>query len=500
MSATASLTRRVAKFFGFAPEVKATPRPEIHASFDGASSRNDNADYWASADALDADSAHSKGVRQRLVTRSRYEVGNNGYTDGIVQTHANHLVGVGPKLRMQTRSRGFNAIVEAAWKAWAKETQFRRKFWCMAHAHTQDGEAFGVIRNNPAMRELTQLDIVLFEAEQCTTPYLPVAKPGYIDGIEFDEFGNPVFYDVLKYHPGGQFFPVSYQQPEKIPAKFMLHWFQMRRPGQHRGIPALKSTLNLGAQSRQWRQATLTSADIAARLSVILKTQQNPNSEADPVAALSELPLTPGTMTAAPMGWDLSQMKSEHPNATYEAFNKAQISEQCRPLGMPYNIGACDSSSHNFSSGKLDAQGFYISLDVLREDANDLVLDKIFGLWFERATLAYGWTGDAKSPPAHTWDWPQHPQADVKSIAESNDIGLRNGTKTVRGVLADSSLDYDDVLPEMADDFGLTEDEMKATLLERLFPAPQPPPQQQASPQANADTQSTPAGGKKSAS
>ena len=87
---------------------------DIHAKYDAAQSSPDFDNYWSNADARDADSANSKNVRARLVQRSRYEVGNNGYADGMVQTHANFVVGTGPKLRMKTRSAGFNAIVERA--------------------------------------------------------------------------------------------------------------------------------------------------------------------------------------------------------------------------------------------------------------------------------------------------------------------------------------------------------------------------------------------------
>lgn len=468
-------------------------RRRIHASYDAADSSTAMASYWSSADTLDADSAHSKGVRVRLVSRSRYEVGNNAYADGMVQTYANYLVGIGPSLRMQTRSPTFNSMVEAAWTSWAKEVRLRRKLWCMAHAKAQDGEAFGMIRNNPNLRDNTQMDVVLFETEQCTTPYLPVSQPGYIDGIRFDQFGNPTWYDVLQYHPGGQWFPITYQQPERVPAKFILHWFSLRRPGQHRGIPEFRSTLNVGAQSREWRQSTLSAADTAAKFSVLLKSALNPDGTVDPVAAMSEQEIRQKMMVALPMGWDAFQMKAEHPNATYEAFNRAQISEQGRPKSIPYNIAACDSSAHNFSSGKLDAQGFYITLDVDREDANEEVLDRIFPEWYRRASVANEWRGDPDSPPPHTFDWPKHPVADIKTEAEANDIGLKNGTTHIRKVLSDAGKDYDDVLPQMAEDLGITPEEMKAILRQQLFPAPPTPPQ--ASPQANADTQPTPAGG-----
>jgi len=76
--------------------------PPIRARFDAAQTTDEYKNYWAASDSLDADSSASRGVRNKLVSRSRYEIGNNAYVDGMVQTHANYTVGVGPSLRMMT--------------------------------------------------------------------------------------------------------------------------------------------------------------------------------------------------------------------------------------------------------------------------------------------------------------------------------------------------------------------------------------------------------------
>ena len=36
-------------------------------------------------------------------------------------------------------------------------------------------------------------------------------------------------------------------KPDAIPAKYVLHWFTMKRPNQHRGTPEMSSVLGLGA-------------------------------------------------------------------------------------------------------------------------------------------------------------------------------------------------------------------------------------------------------------
>src|SRR4030095_749584 len=80
----------------------------IKATYDAARTSNEYVNAYANSDRLDADSAHSRDVRHTLISRSRYEVGSNGFSDGIAQTYATDLVGKGPNLRMQTGSGGLH--------------------------------------------------------------------------------------------------------------------------------------------------------------------------------------------------------------------------------------------------------------------------------------------------------------------------------------------------------------------------------------------------------
>jgi len=204
-----------------------TPR-QIRGSYDAASLDGMNTRHWVAADALDADSANSLTVRRRISQRARYELSNNGQGKGVQLTQANYVVGRGPKLRMQTGSPGFNSMIEAEWKRWAKEVKLAKKLRTAIKAKVSDGEPFIIIAQNPGMRHRVKLGLRMVECEQVTTPYLGANEPNKIDGIEFDEYGNPRFYDVLKNHPGSAWSGLS-PDVERVPARFMLHLFREGR-------------------------------------------------------------------------------------------------------------------------------------------------------------------------------------------------------------------------------------------------------------------------------
>jgi capsid protein len=440
-------------------------RSTIAASYDAASDSLDFKNHWANADACDADSANSHAVRSKLVQRSRYEIANNGYADGIASTWATDLVGIGPSLRMQTGSEGFNQLVEREWNAWTKAVQFRRKLWCLAHALHGDGEGLAVIRRSPKLRHPVKIDLRLYETEHCQAPFPKLDEPNYIDGIKFDENGEPLWYDILHEHPGAANCYRLNLTPERVPARFVLHWFKLKRPGQHRGIPACTSTLHVGAAARRWREATLAAAETAADFAVLLKTMFEPD-ELDAAEPFSTLEIQKRMMTALPNNSEPFQMKGEHPNATYETFHKQLINEQARPKAMPFNKAACDSSSYNYASGRLDHQTYYAGLDVDREDCNDLALDPMFDVWFELAVAGFGWLGGnpaAISPSArmHLWDWPKHRVADVKAEAGANDTQLKNATKSLAGIYTEAGQDYEDEVAKQATSNGITLDQQK---------------------------------------
>ena len=58
----------------------------VRASFDAASRSQEAHRHWRGADALSADAALSPDVRHLIISRARYEVANNGYVCGILNT------------------------------------------------------------------------------------------------------------------------------------------------------------------------------------------------------------------------------------------------------------------------------------------------------------------------------------------------------------------------------------------------------------------------------
>lgn len=455
---------------------KARKQQSLDARYDAASNDPEYRDHWKHADRLDADSANSKFVRETLVKRSRHETNNNGFQDGIVQSSANDIVGKGPMLRMQTSSAGFNRMVEREWTRWAKAIKYRRKLGCMGHAKCMDGESLGIVVHNPGVKHDVKLDIRLIETEQCQTPLLPYQTISYIDGVRINpETGDPLWYDILPHHPGSMLLGslVTALTPVQVPADRVLHWFLLRRAGQHRGVPELTSTLNVGASSREFRESTVAGADTAARHSAVVETNLPPHSAPDNVEEFTEMPLKKRGALFLPKGWKANQMRSENPGTLYPEFIRTQVGETGRPKHMSYAKAANDYSNSSYASGRLDGLPYFASVDLERLDCEDLVLDPLFELWFAEAALVFGWFGGAAPSqiPDHAWDWPAHPVADRQSEASADDIELKNGSLSLSEHAAKKGQDFNERIELLARDYGCTPDEMRATLRTAIFNA-----------------------------
>ncbi len=449
----------------------------LRAGYDAAQTNDDNKRHWANADALSARSANSAEVRSELRRRARYESANNSYCRGMVQTLANDLIGTGPRLQVQTGRAEADRLIEKRFAAWARSIRLAEKLRTMRQARAVDGEAFALLTDNPNSATPVQLDLRLVEAEQVATPLTELLlKPNYVDGIVLGPHGEPIEYHVLKSHPGDMFAAWSFDY-EKVPAAKMLHWFRCDRPGQARGIPDIMPALPLFAQLRRYTLAVIAAAETAADFAAILQTNANADT-VDDVEAFELLEIEKRMMTVAPAGWNLSQLKAEQPTTTYPQFKAEILNEAARCLNMPFNIAAGNSSGYNYSSGRLDHQMYFKSIDVERSDLDVAVLGRLLVAWYDEASLISGYL-PAGLPPLVDWSlawfWDGREHVDPQKEASAQQTRLASLTSTLAREYALQGLDWEEQLRQRARELEL--------MRELGIPIPQTPgaaPQQDA--------------------
>lgn len=431
-------------------------RKRVQARYDAAQSTDENRRAWALTDGMSARAANSKEVRFRLRTRSRYEVANNSYARGIVNTLANDTIGTGPRLQLHTPDHDVNQSIERSFSEWARACSLAEKLRTMRMSLAQDGEAFALFITNPRLNHLVQLDVLLIEADQFSTPFLNPIDPLAVDGIRYDLEGNPVLYSLLRRHPGD-----VYQiglLADYIDARSVIHWFRRERPGQRRGIPEITPALDLFNQLRRFTLATLAAAETAADHAAVLYSELPPDT--DPVEAepFEHLDIERRVMTTLPMGWKLGQLRAEHPSTTYEMFKREILKEIGRCLNMPYNVVSGDSSNYNYASGRLDHQVYHKSLRVDQSAMELLILDRIFQAWIDEAWLATDLIPGGPHPLEgwpHQWFWDGFEHVDPEKEARAQQTRLQTSTTTLADEYARKGQDWETMLRQRAKELQL---------------------------------------------
>lgn len=444
---------------------------DIKARYDAAQHTSENRHAWAMTDGMSARAANSKDVRFHLRTRARYEVANNSYARGIINTLANDTIGTGPRLQLLTEDPDVNQSIERAFMGWSRAVHLAEKLRTMRMSLAQDGEAFALFITNPRLQTPVQLDLLLIEADQFSTPFLNPIDPLAVDGIRYDLEGNPVLYSLLRRHPGD-----VYQiglLADYIDARSVIHWFRRERPGQRRGLPDIMPALELFNQLRRYTLAVLAAAETAADHAAVLYSELPPDS--DPVEAepFEHLDIERRMMTTLPMGWKMGQFKAEQPSTTYEMFKREILKEICRCLNVPYNIAAGDSSNYNYASGRLDHQTYHKSIKVDRSSVEIIILDRVLNAWIEEAWLAGLITMRGIDPLEgwpHQWFWDGFEHVDPLKEAQAQEKRLANNTTTYATEFARQGQDWEVQLRQRAKEVAL----MNELGLPPYAPAPAP--------------------------
>jgi capsid protein len=432
----------------------------IRARFDAAQTTADNARHWAMADALSADAAGSADVRKRLRERSRYEVANNSYAKGIALTLANDCVGTGPRLQMLLADAEGNRKVEMAFALWCQAVGLAEKLRTMRLAKVTDGEAFAVLTINPLLDSPVQIDVQLVEADRVESPWGyqgSLQTPSSIDGIVLDSFNNPQAYCVYRQHPGD----TSLWQTgfDWIDSKAIIHWFRSDRPGQHRGIPEITPALPLFAQLRRYTLAVIAAAETAADFAAVLFTDAPANGEAQALEPMDIVELEKRMATVLPDGWKLGQVQAQQPTTTYAEFKREILNEIARCLNLPYNIAACNSSSYNYASGRLDHQTYHKSIRVEQAHLGQVVLDRIFAAWIEEAQWLeeFAFLRDLADVP-HQWFYDGNEHVDPAKEANAQATRLSSHTTTLAAEYARQGKDWETELRQRAKETQLMKD------------------------------------------
>ena len=462
------------------------------ASHDAAGNSLPMANWNPLAGSADADTLSELGT---MTARSRDLARNNGVMAGGMQTLRDNIVGATlrlsstPDYRLlgwdREQAREWGNRTEALFRTWAETTEcdaartlnlLGLSLQALGGAMT-NGDAAALPLWLPRQGAQWATRLMLIESDRLATPLVLSHRSDIRGGVEFDRYGAPVAYYVLKQHPGDvllQGFTGAVQDYERIPAftdwgrKRFLHLHDKERTGQSRGKPIVASVMKdfhmLGKYASNELQASLANSLVAAFLQSDMDPQEVASVFGTDVSGawkefIGRKPMVRQMEGAAilplPPGATLQSFTPGRPNAAFEAFMLASMRNIAAGLNMPYELLLKDFSRTSYSSARASLLEAWRYFNGRRRWLTDYWLRPIYELWLEEAVN----TGVIEAPDfyrnrhAYTrcrFIFGGRGWVDPVRDATASKIRRESQVSTLEQECAEQGLDYEEVLDQLA--------------------------------------------------
>jgi lambda family phage portal protein len=431
-----------------------------------------------------------------LTARSRDMGRNNGLMAGAMQTLRDNIVGAvlrlssTPDYRLlgwsREKARDWATSTEAQFRSWAETTE------CDA-SRTQNllgltlqalggamlnGDAVALPLWLPRAGQRWNTRLMMVESDRLSTPLSLEHREDVRGGIEFDQWGAPTAYHVLKRHPGdhlGLFGALGqrFLEWDRIPAftpwgrRRVIHLHDKERTGQSRGKPVVSAVMRefhmAGKYSSNELQASVANSLVAA----FLESDLDPESAA---ALFGEKPreawassvrqaqsirqLKGASVIPLPAGARLSSFTPGRPNQAFEAFMLASLRHIAAGMNMPYELLLKDFSKTNYSSARAALLEAWRYFNGRRRWLTDYWLRLVYELWLEEAVNA----GAIEAPGFYEnryaylrarFIFGGRGWVDPVKEAQAAEMRIKAGLSTLEKECAEQGEDYEEVLDQL---------------------------------------------------
>jgi len=297
--------------------------------------------------------------------RVAYEILNNPILSGMVKTFVDDLVGPdGPTIDIDSPSDEYNAGL----------LHYLNEWWTSPDLCDLNGELTGPDHLKLGIRQVLQtgdmiwqlatarpmdlrspisLRIHAIHPRRLATPWAKVGSGNVAMGVERNANGRPEAYYIEE--EDGELAAAG--AAKRVPAKDIIHIFERLEPNQIRGLPRLQAALNPAAELRDYDATVMDAARVATMLAVLLYTTSDEVAHSQWTAP-SSLEIQRSQMTTLPPGWQASQVTPANPPPIYSEFRRERLKDVGRAICMPLQTVQLDSTRHNYSSARMDRQGY----------------------------------------------------------------------------------------------------------------------------------------------
>lgn len=441
--------------------------------------------------ALQSADAELLGENTTIAARSYDLERNNGIAGGAIRTKVDNIVGSGLRLASKPDYRALGRTkewaddwarnTESKWRTFANSLEFdaarQLTFGGMTALQLRsaflsgDGLALAMwLPNRPGAKWATAIQAV--DSARLANPDGQLAFGKVRDGIELNEFGEPVFYNIRKSHPG-EIFGMDYDAAfERVPARTsqgrrkVIHLYEKLRSGQSRGKAIMAGVMGAFRMLDHYQRIELQTAVVNSMIAAFIETPMRGEDIADlfgdskkylqerdksgfdvKLTGASVVPLFPGDK--------MSAFNPTRPNSAYSAFVEAVLRYISTGLNMPYELLMKDFSKTNYSSARaalLEAWRYFMSR---REWLATYWCNPVYELWLEEAVQR----GEVDAPDFYEnraayarakWIGPGRGWIDPLKEAQASRERMATSQSTLEDECAAQGEDWEEVLEQRA--------------------------------------------------
>lgn len=420
-------------------------------TWDAADTTEENKDQWLRADGRSINEVLVDNLHD-IIARAMLEIRRNPTVEGVVKSHACDVVGdEGPGLQMMTDDDSWNREAEAIWNEIAGQIdgsgQLSVGEWLRQDMYQSwtTGDMICQIVDDPQAETVVKTRVHPISASRMRSPHQGSTAENLMLGVERNRLNRPIRYHFMDEVRTEYGFTSWTTTP--VPARDILHFFESLEPGQVRGWPRIASCLQAVSDLREYDGAVLDAAKVQAMLAVVMSTT-NPNTEPDENP--ENLRLKKMGITRAPVGWNLNSLQTSHPNAQNSEFRKERSRDLGRPAGMPLMQIRLDSSGHNYSSARFDAQTYQKANRIIQGSLGRHRVFPVVNLVLIEAMQKGILRPRLFSRNEVKFRWPQPPHVDPVKEAMAERIRMENRTLSPQDACSSYNLDFDKVVKDWA--------------------------------------------------
>lgn len=442
----------------------------------------------------------------RLRNRCRDLTRNNPWAAKAVRQHASLVVGQGIRPQPSSSSEREARRILDAWKEWAEDsTQCDAdgllNFYGLQYLSWREVAEAGECLVRRRRRRSTDglrvpLQLQLIEAEQIDTTKdtrtgtRAGVRNRIVHGVEYDALGRRVAYHLFAEHPSDPH--VLARESVRVPARDILHVFEVQRAGQARGIPFGASAVVTTRDLDELQDAELVRAKIASCFAGFVRDIEGtsdvptvmPGSD-ETKAKEPDDSLSPGTLEFLPEGKTI-EFATPPAAQGFDALSQVSLRAIAAAWGLSYESLTGDLRSTSFSSGRMGWLGEHANVRIWRSHTLIPRFCAPAFRWFLEAGDLAG-LFNAERAGATTWTAPRRemlqPGPEIRAMVEQIDAGLLSLSEAIRQL----GFDPRRMLEELADDLELLEGlglELALKARKRAAAPDTPPPAPPGDPEA----------------